>query len=248
MDSHRFSIHRHYNRNDNPPSSESEAEEDEECNVEDAYDQTYVQVCNFLRALPSGAKSERRDLEGISIQQLSEKPAIPKTFRLSHDVLGFLASHNCFFWIDIGTNFWKQSRHKLHSFYVVTFAPDDQALGIDVETETPALFRIYRNYHVYVMPWEQFGEFLWSPRLGEYKRQYKGECRVDYFTTGPWVDLFLEDVHLSQFLPSEMDLSITVHQNMIADPDDELYPVFRYIKRSKICRAYINRKQETDCG
>ena len=240
-----FSTHKHYiPKRSSSNETANEEDFDDEPDVETEYDQSYEQVCDFLLSIPEIEESSQRILEGVSILQYSIKPEVPKPFMLTNEALAFLTNKECYFWIDTGTAYWKRSRHKLHSFYIVSFClEEDNGDYVNYDTESHSAFYVFQNFHLYVMPWEQLGDFICSPRLEEYKKFYGGVCRLDYFTTGPWVDLLLHDVHLSRFLPSKMSLALTIHQNMIVDPQDNLFPCFCHIMRNRYYRSYINREQ-----
>ena len=243
MNTPKFDVYRRYSQM--PPSIKmagkfSDDEEDHYNYVK--YEVTYHELHDFLRSVSSIPKVDRPYLEGVSVMQLSSEPVSPCPFFLNREAITMLAENLCYFRLNLCTTYWRESRHKLNSFYIVSF----QVGGNETMAKLPDIhgeaFEIHvrEGYHFYVFPWHEIWNFLNSERFNFYKEHYEGICGIDYFTTGPWIDMVFDKDLLSCFCRSMMDLEFKIHQNMKVDSDDRIYPVFNYIKKSKRIRSCIN--------
>lgn len=255
MDIPEFSVYIHYRkksvlRGNLPEEKMGERDSSDEGDPIDAKDDlTYRSLCEFLRSdFFSGVGSgDRGEVEGISILQFSKNPVFPRSILLRHQELMSLASHKCFFWMDVCTENWKKTRHRLDPFYVLSFRRDrNQYLG-DVQDVGYMKVTSVRgkSYHSYILRPDEMSSFLQSSLFRQYKENYRGDCRIDYFTTNPWIALFLDHHFLGCFLGSMMGLQINVHQNMKVARNDGMYSLFEYIRRNKRVRMHINDGSQT---
>lgn len=250
MNSPEFDVYRWYTQM--PPSIKTTgkfpegSDDEEEDHYKDVkYEVTYQELCDFLRSVPSIPEVYRPYLEGVSVMQFSSKPVSPYPFFLNREGVAMLAANLCYFRLNLCTMYWKKSRHKLNSFYVVSFRIGNNEKADILPDISGEAFKAYvrKQYCFYIFPWHEIWNFLNSARFGFHKEHYEGTCCIDYFTTGPWVDMVFDEELLSCFCHSMMDLEFKIHQNMKVDSDDRVYPVFNYIKRNKRMRNCINAEK-----
>lgn len=226
----------------------------EECAESDGYECAPIlsqsslsveQIDRILQGdiLEAVSAEDKHRVKGVAIVQYSASPEQAQCFRISRDNMQQLAHLNGFLWYATCTHKWRQSKHKLRSFYVVSFS-DASAPAPPAPGKAPRFSQLkFKGKSYYII-----GENGSYDALQHFFSILQPEaatpdspaawCRVDYFTTHPWVDFNLDPEYVSMFARLERDIFISIHQNMATD-DAALAtiihhsPTRRYINKSK---------------
>lgn len=69
------------------------------------------------------------------------------------------------------------------------------------------------------------------------------ECRIDYFTKNPWVDLFVTSPFMNLFAKAQLSVSLCIHPTMAYSDKDADHALFSYILRNSTIRNYVNGRR-----
>lgn len=187
-------------------------------------------------------KNQLNCIAGASVMQYTDYVEYPQPITLTLDNIRDLVRCHGYFLLETFTSSWQESKHKLCSFFVITFS-------FPLQGFLPAGHHGYKCFHYSGTPYYITGNngdlSVLDQFLSDWHRHYSdtpcGElCFIDYFTTKSWVMWAIEYEQLKLFEKSNMGIVLTIHQNMKIDLSDKRSSLFHHILRNPQTRAFIN--------